>query len=122
MLLSIVFIEKHYTELRKEDWRGMIADVVQKADPNDIFISNYAFYCNYYFKVYGSKIKAIDATQLDLSSQTPDHVWWLEAFTISETPSKTQQLLNEKGYIKESSRDLLNAKTTIYTLQQKPKD
>ena len=115
-LLSLVFIEKYYTKMQKEDWRGMIHLVINKSSPTDIFISQHAWYCNYYFKTLHSTNRAILPQQFSLKDQKPQGIWWLDGFNVVPGPDKREMNFIQNGYVLRGTDSLYRAKASYYHL------
>ncbi len=118
MLLSLFFIEKHYTKIQKEDWRGMISSVVKNGAPDDMFISEYSFYCNYYFKALKSEFRAVQPEGLKSLKAGQPNVWVLEGFNIPPGISPDKQQLVHKGYKLETVESFYLAKASLYRLSK----
>lgn len=115
IIFSLIFIENYYTKIRKEDWRGVISSVVKQAGPQDVIISDYAYYCNYYFKALGAEFRAIVPGEMNLSS-FPVRIWWIDGFHVHVENTHTENTLIERGYIIQKTDSLFNVKASLYLL------
>ena len=114
--LSLVFIEKYYTKIQKEDWRGMISRVNIKGSPTDSFVSQKAWYCNYYFKSLHSPYRAVLPEHFDLRDQKPHGIWWLDAFNVIPGSDKMEINFRENGYVLKGTDSLFRARATYYQI------
>ncbi len=114
--LSLVFIEKYFTRIQKEDWRGMISRVMVKGNPTDAFVSQKAWYCNYYFKSLHAPYRAVLPEQFSLENKKPSGIWWMDAFNIIPGSDKMENNFMENGYLMKSTDSLFRARATYYHL------
>ena len=115
-LLSLVFIEKYYTKIQKEDWRGMISRIIIKSNPTDSFVSQKAWYCNYYFKSLHSPYRAVLPEEFSLKAQKPTGIWWMDAFDANPGPDKIELNFIENGYVLKNTDSLFRARAAYYHL------
>lgn len=114
-LFSLIIVEKFYVKVNNEDWRGMIQGVIKSAAPSDVFLSDYEWYCNYYFKRFGSNHRAVFPSQLDLDKQKPPGIWYMQGFAVSPLDSAEVKLI-KNGYVRKRSDSLYRARATYYVL------
>ena len=115
-LISLVVFQKFYSEIKKEDWRGIVTAVINEAAPGDVSVSRHSWYCNYYFKSLHSPIRAIQSSQFNLENQKPTGVWWLDGFDMSPGLNPLEVTLLKNGYLRRKSDSLYGAKASYYQL------
>ncbi|NOT74798.1 MAG: hypothetical protein HOP08_07700 [Cyclobacteriaceae bacterium] len=113
-LLSLIFIEKYYTVKQKEDWRGMIQQVIKKGYSDDVFISQYAWYCNYYFKTLKSDFRSSVPEQFNADIEKPAGIWWMDGFSPASGISPGETKLLESGYVLKETDSLFRMKARYY--------
>lgn len=115
-LFSLIVIEKYYSEIRKEDWRGMIGTVIKEKMPGDVFVSPQAWYCNYYFKILNADARAMPPIQWMEITQKPEGVWWLDGFKVGPIPDDVEINLIQSGYSLKKTDSLFRARASYYRL------
>lgn len=115
-LFSLIVIEKYYTKIRKEDWRGMISTVIKESTPGDAFVSPQAWYCNYYFKIQNSGASAIQPAQWMEINQKPEGLWWLDGFKVGPIPDDVKNKLIQSGYSLKKTDSLFRTRAYYYRL------
>ena len=115
-LFSLIVIEKYYTKIRKEDWRGMISTVIRESTPNDAFVSPHAWYCNYYFKIQNSGARAMPPAQWIEINQKTEGLWWLDGFKVGPIPDDVKIKLIQSGYSLKKTDSSFRARATYYRL------
>jgi len=113
-LFSLVVIEKYYVKILKEDWRGLVNDVIKSGSPTDVIVSRYEWYCNYYFKSLHSEFRARLPNQFKLEDQHRPGVWWLDGFDVLPTPDTAEVNLLKKGYLLRKTDTLYRARASYY--------
>lgn len=115
-LFSLVVIEKYYTKIQKEDWRGLANDVIKTGARADVVVSRYAWYCNYYFKSLHSEFRTILPAHFSIENQKPLGVWWLDGFDVRPAPDTVEVHLLKKGYLLTKTDSLFHARASYYKL------
>lgn len=115
-LFSLIVIEKYYTKIRKEDWRGMISTVIRESTPGDVFMSPQAWYCNYYFKIQNSGARAMPPAQWMEINQKTEGLWWLDGFKVGPIPDDVKNKLIQSGYSLKKTDSLFRAQASYYRL------
>jgi len=115
-LFSLVVLEKYYTKIQKEDWRGLVKGVIKTATATDVSVSRHAWYCNYYFKSLHSEFRTIQPAQLNIENEKPTGVWWLSGFDVRPTPDTVEVYLLKKGYLLKRTDSLFRARASYYKL------
>jgi len=117
-LFSLIVIEKYYAKIIKEDWRGLVTGVIQTANPTDVILSNYEWYCNYYFKSRHSEFRAVLPNRFNIEDQKPPRVWWLDGWRVSPTPDTVEIKLLKKGYLLKKTDRVFRAMASCYILSE----
>ena len=115
-LISLVVIEQYYTRVQKEDWRGLITNVMQKGATSDVVISSQAWYCNYYFNVFHSRYHAFLPTEISVAKEQPPGVWWLDGFSVNTLPDTVEINLMKNGYRHVRTDSLYRTRASYYHL------
>jgi mannosyltransferase len=96
-IFSLLVVEEYYSRVRKEDWRGIVARVIDEGKPGELVISSQPWYCNYYFKVKGSATRAFTIDDYKSGIAAPG-IWWLDAFQVETVPADVANRLEVDGF------------------------
>ena len=116
-LFSLVVIEKFYSKERKEDWKGMAMLVMQASGPTDVVVSRYAWYCNYYFKLFHAPFRALLPNEFSVENK-PSGVWYLDGFDVNPLPHEVELNLLQHGYNLQKTDSLYKARASYYKLNE----
>lgn len=113
-LISLIFIEKYYTTVRKEDWRGLAELIIRDMKSDEIVVSRHAWYCNYYFKALKSNVRAIQEEELKDENLQTKGIWYADGFDLSPEPKPAELLFLKDGFAVQQTDSLFHTRTTHY--------
>lgn len=115
-LRTLFFVQDHYSEIEKEQWREVTKEVIKEKKSSVIILSYYAWHYNYYFKSLNSNYRVTHPSAINYEEaiNKANYVWLLQGHEDNIGASREEVNIIEREFRQIKQVIFVGARGTLY--------